>query len=102
MSGAIYLLIGFAAGGVLCFVIGWLLGSRRTGPGAPAADRLANELRQQLAQRESELTQQREQLSQATNSRATAEAQKSAAETMLAEHRQLHEKTLRETKLSQD
>src|SRR3984957_13244622 len=102
MSGAIYLLIGFAAGGVLCFVIGWLLGSRRTGPGAPAADRLANELRQQLAQRESELTQQREQLSQATNSRATAEAQKSAAETMLAEHRQLHEQTLRETKLSQD
>src|SRR3984957_6678202 len=102
MSGAIYLLIGFAAGGVLCFVIGWLLGSRRTGPGAPAADRLANELRQQLAQRESELTQQREQLSQATNSRASAEAQKASAEKSLAEQRQLHEQNLREAKQSQE
>jgi len=45
------LVIGFIAGGVLCFIIGWLLGSRRR-PIAPADNRLEEELRQQVAQRE--------------------------------------------------
>jgi DNA recombination protein RmuC len=84
MSSVVYLLIGFAVGGALCFVIGWLLGAKRGGT-SPADNRLEGELRQQLTQRESELAQQRDQLSQANTARATAEAQKAAAEKMQAE-----------------
>ena len=102
MSAAIYLLIGFALGGALCFVIGWLIGSRRGGTVAPVDNRLEGELRQQLTQRETELAQQREQLSQANTARATAEAQRAAAEKMQSEQRQSHEQNLREAKLAQE
>jgi DNA recombination protein RmuC len=91
------LLIGFAIGGILFFVIGWLVGSRRR-PIAPADNRLEEELRQQVAQKESELSKLRAQLTEATNARAAAEAKQSAAEKLLSEQRELHEKALRETK----
>src|SRR6266568_2510337 len=56
--------------------------------------RLENELRQQLAQRESDLRQLRLQLSEASNARAAAEAKHSAAEKLLVEQRALQDKAL--------
>lgn len=98
MSAITNLLIGFAIGGILCFVIGWLLGSRRRAASALPDDRLTDELRQQISQRELQLTQLRSQLAEATNARATAEAKQSAAEKLLGEQRVMHEKALQETK----
>ena len=82
MSLGAQLLIAGLVCGVLGFLFGWLYGRGRAA--APADDRLANELRQQLTQREAELKLEREQLSSANTLRATADAQKSAAEKLLA------------------
>jgi len=87
-------LIGFAVGGGLGLLVGWLLGRGRGGA--------EGELRQQLAQRESELTQTREQLSQGKTALATAQANQSAAEKILGEQKQLHEQTLREARAAQE
>ena len=73
MSNAVYLFIGVAVGGGLGLLIGWLLGSRKQAV-APLDNRLENELREQLTQRETELGQTREQLSQTKTSLATAQA----------------------------
>lgn len=102
MSPVAYLLIGFAIGGALCFAIGWLVGNRRSSTTAPPDDRLSAELRQQLSQRETELSKEREQVTRLNTSFATADAQKAAAEKLLAEHRQLHEQSLREAKAAQE
>lgn len=59
MPVGIQLLIAFVGGGLLGLLLGWLLGRGRV---APADDRLANELRQQLGQRETEQRQLQEQL----------------------------------------
>ena len=58
MSPMLYVLLGLALG----LVIGWLLRALRQP--APADNRLETELRQQLAQRESELGQLRPQLTE--------------------------------------
>src|SRR5690348_14440685 len=92
------LFIGFAAGGILCFIIGWLIGSRRRPASALPDDRLTDELRQQISQRDSQLAQLRSQLTEASNARATADAKQAAAETLLVEQRDLHAKALQETK----
>lgn len=97
MSPLLYLVIGLALGGV----IGWLWGSRRSAA-APTDTRLEGELRQQLAQRESELAQTREQLGQAKTAAATAQATQAAAEKLLAEQRQLHERALSEARQAQE
>jgi DNA recombination protein RmuC len=97
MTNGMYLLSGFLVGGVLCFIIGWVLGSSRR-PVAPADNRLEEELRQQISQRETELANLRSQLADATTARAAAEAKQSAAEKLLAEQRVIHEKALAETK----
>jgi DNA recombination protein RmuC len=91
------LLIGFAIGGIVFFIIGWLAASRCR-PVAPADNRLEEELRQQVLQKESELSKLRAQLTDATSARASAEAKQSAAEKLLAEQRELHDRTLQETK----
>lgn len=101
MSNVAYLLIGLAVGAVLGLVIGWLLGSRKQTV-APNDARLENELRQQLAQRETEMTQTRDLLSQTKTSLATAQANQAAAEKILAEQKLLHEQNLREAKLAQE
>ena len=62
----IQLVIAFVIGGGIGLLVGWLLGGRKQTV-APSDARLENELRQQLAQRESEITQTREQLSQSKN-----------------------------------
>jgi len=101
MSGGIYLLIGLALGGGLGVLIGWLLGARRQTV-APADSGLENELRQQKVQREAELAQTREQLSQANSALATAQANQAAAEKILAEQKQLQEQNLRDAKAAQE
>ncbi len=85
------LFIAFALGCLLGLLLGWLFGRGR---GAPADDPLANELRQQLAQREGELAQGRDQLTQARTGLATAQANQAAAEKLLSEQRALQEKAL--------
>jgi DNA recombination protein RmuC len=99
MPVGIQLAIAFLLGGAIGFFIGWVRGRlRATGPDT----RLENELRQQLVQRETELTQTRDQLSQSKTSLATALANQAAAERILAEQKQLHEQTLRDAKAAQE
>jgi DNA recombination protein RmuC len=94
------ILITAVIAGGLGFLIGWLVGGRR--PTGAQDSRLEGELRQQLAQRETELTQTREQLSLSKTSLATAQANQAAAERLLAEQKQLHEQALRDAKAAQD
>ncbi len=101
MSNGAYLFIGLALGGGLGLLIGWLLG-RGQAPAAPADARLENELRQQLTQREKEIAETREQLSQTKTAHATAQANQAAAEKILTEQKKLHEQTLREAKTAQE
>jgi len=101
MSNGTYLLIGLIVGGGLGLLIGWLIsGRKQTVP--PADARLETELRQQLAQREAELNQSREQVTQIKTNLATAQANQAAAERILAEQKALHEQTLRDAKASQE
>ena len=92
-------LIAALVGGALGYLIGWFKGRSRA---AAPDSRLENELRQQTAQRETELTQTREQLSQSRTSLATAQANQAAAEKLLAEQKQLHEQTLRDARVAQE
>jgi DNA recombination protein RmuC len=95
MYPAIYILLGVGLG----LIIGWLLRSAR--PGSPDS-RLEGELRQQLAGRETELSQLRCTLTETSNARATAEAKQAAAERLLTEQRQVHEQAMREGKQAQE
>ena len=72
-------------------VVGWLIGRAR---GGGPDSRLENELRQQVGQRESELTRLRAEMTESGNARAAAEARHAAAETMLVEQRALQDKAL--------
>ena len=101
MSAGAYLFIGFIISGVVGLLIGWLLGARKQTV-APSDARLETELRQQLAQRDTELTQTREQLSQSKTALATAQANQAAAEKILAEQKQLQEQTLRDARAAQE
>jgi DNA recombination protein RmuC len=91
MSLGFQLLIAFTIGGLLGFFFGWLKG--RGNPSGSDA-RLEKELRQQIAQRETELTQLRGQLTETGNARAAAEASRAAAEKMVVEQRALQDKAL--------
>ena len=84
------IIAGFIGAGV-GFLLGWLKG--RSHPVMPDS-RLENELRQQVGQREAELTQLRSQLTETGNARAAAEARHAASEKMLVEQRALQEKAL--------
>ena len=92
MDALLYLVVGIIGGGLIAGVI--ILLTRRRGGVAMTDSRLENELRQQLTQRDSDIRQLRSQLSEASNARAAAEAQHSAAERMLVEQRALQEKAL--------
>lgn len=94
------LITALCAGG-LGYWLGWLLGTRRPAP--PVADtRLETELRQQLAHREAESKQAASELLQSKTALATAEANRAAAEKMLADQKQLHEQNLRDSKAAQE
>ena len=101
MSPTLILLLGLAVGAALGGVIGWLLALRRAAA-VPSDTRLEQELRQQLAQRETALVDTRAQLEQTATARATAEAGHAAAERLLAEQRQLHERALADARAAQD
>jgi len=60
MNPVLDVLLGLALGGALGGVIGWVMGWR-SAAAAPPDHRLENELRQQIARRESELVQLRSQ-----------------------------------------
>jgi DNA recombination protein RmuC len=99
MPSGIYVVIGLAAGVALGFCLGWLLGGRRAGP---SDQRLEEELRQQLAQREKELAQTRGQAMETGNARVAAEERCRAAETLLSQQKTLHDNALRELKEGQE
>ena len=63
---------------------------------------MENELRQQLQQREKELDSAREQLTKSATALATAEANRDAAQQLLAETRDLHAANLRAAKEAQE
>ena len=88
--GIQWLIAGLIGAG-LGYLLGWLKG--RSQPVRPDS-RLETELRQQISQREGELTQLRGQLTEATNSRAAAEASRAAAEKLVVEQRALQDKAL--------
>jgi DNA recombination protein RmuC len=101
MDSALYTLLGLGIGAALGCVIGWLLGMR-SAHAAPHDDRLETELRQQLAQREAMLVRLREQCDTAMAAHAAAEAGCDAANRILTEQRQLHDRALQEARLAQD
>src|ERR1700723_1934868 len=90
MSAGAYIGIGLVTGGLIGFLFGWLKG--RSGGGSDS--RLENELRDQVKQRDSQLTELRSQLTGAGNARAAAEAKLAATEKMLVEQRALQDKAL--------
>jgi len=100
MSLGLQIAIAFLFGGG----IGWLIGTlmaRGKQTVAPSDQRLENELRQQLQQRDGELTQLRSEAVSTKTSLATAQANQTSAEKLLAEQRALHDRALVEAKESQ-
>ncbi len=99
MSLLVYVITGIGLL-TLGFAIGWLSRSTRVGPMVDS--RLENELRQQLANRESETAQLRGQLSQVSTACTAAEVKCASAEKLLTDQRELHERALREAKQAQE
>jgi DNA recombination protein RmuC len=97
MPVGIQLALAALAGIALGFIFGWLKWS-----GKNSDARLENELRDQLKQRETEISTTREQLTQSKTSLATAQANQAAAEKILTEQKSLHEQNLRDAKLAQE
>jgi DNA recombination protein RmuC len=99
MTSPVDLLIGFVIGGVVFYIIGWLLGSRRSAQASlPPDNRLEDELRQQLGQHKTDLAQLRRELADTRDARKEAETKQGAAETLLIQQREMHEKALQEAK----
>jgi DNA recombination protein RmuC len=94
------LLVAFIVGSLAGLLIGWLVGRLRGGSGAGSGV-LEKELRQQISQRENEVTQLRVELTGASNARAAAEAGKTSAEKLVQEQRALHDRAMQEAKETQ-
>jgi len=86
---AMVFLLGAGLGWGLCALL-----ARRPAPDPGASVALANELRQQLQQRESELAVARSEVVNTKTALATAAAQQAGAEKLLAEQKTLHERML--------
>jgi DNA recombination protein RmuC len=97
MSPLAYLAIGLVIG----LALGWLLALLRR-PAAASSEPLLAELRQQLAHRDSELQQLRNELTQAQTAAAAELARREAADQLLAEQRALHERALADARAVQD
>jgi DNA recombination protein RmuC len=97
MSPLVYLAVGLVIG----VTLGWLIALLRRPP-ATGGDQLAAELRQQVAQREGELSQLRSGLTAATSAAAAAQAQREAAEKILTDQRASHERALADARAAQD
>ncbi|MGD0350189.1 MAG: DNA recombination protein RmuC [Verrucomicrobiota bacterium] len=91
MPVGIQWIIAGLIGAGLGFLFGWFKGRSRS---VVPDSRLENELRQQVGQRETELTRLRTQLAETGNARASAEASRAASEKMLVEQRALQDKAL--------
>jgi DNA recombination protein RmuC len=94
------LTIAFLLGGGLGWLIGYLV-ARGKQTVAPSDQRLENELRQQLQQREGELYLLRSEVVSINTALATAQANQASAERLLAEQRSLHDRALVEAKEAQ-
>jgi len=92
-----YLGLGLLLGAVIGALGAWVMRSRQ-----PVDDQLVQELRQQVAARDGELAGLRDDLTSARSAVAAAEAQKGAADRLLAEQKTLHEKALLEARASQE
>ncbi len=99
MSAPVYLLIGLAVGVFLGWIIGFLQNKKAA---LPIDNRLEDEFRAQLQQREKELAQSREQLTANTTALATAEANCDAVQRLLAEAKNTYSENLRSAKEAQD
>lgn len=100
MSLGAQLAIAFLLGGGLGWLIGYLM-TRGKPPVAPTNAALENELRQQLQQREVELTSLRSEVVTIKTTLATAQANQASAEKLLAEQKALHERALADAKEAQ-
>jgi DNA recombination protein RmuC len=98
MTDTAYLVVGIVLGGGAGVALGWLLGRNKAANGD---SRLEAELRQQLAQKDSELGPLRSQLAVANQARASVEASQAAAQQMLREQRQAHEQAMLEARETQ-
>jgi DNA recombination protein RmuC len=83
----------------LGLLTGWLMGRGRGT--APVDSRLEKELREQLKQREAELSESRGETVRVKTAQATAQANQASAEKLLTEHRALHERAMAEAKETQ-
>src|SRR5688572_13313542 len=101
MAVALYILLGLTIGAAFGGVIGWLMAWKRAAS-RPADTRIETELRQQLTQRDGEISQLRGQLAEATTARASADASRASADKLLAEQKELHEQSLCEARQAQD
>src|ERR1051325_10651945 len=97
MNPLVYLLIGLCLG----MAIRWLLAFRRSSVN-PQDARIENELREQLQERSSELSELRTRCADLTGAHATAQAKHAAAERLLQEERQSHEQHLLEARRTQE
>ena len=98
MPVGIQLLIAFVLGTLLGGLIAWAYARGRA---AAPDSRLEQELREQLAKRDGELSQLRSQLSASDTGRARAEAAKAAADELMTQQRETHERTLKEAQAAQ-
>ena len=100
MPLGVQLALAFLVGSGSGWLIGWLM-ARGKQPVAPSDQRLESELRQQLNQRDGELTQLRSEVVSIRTALATAQANQASGEKLLAEQKALHERALIEAKESQ-
>jgi DNA recombination protein RmuC len=94
----IQLFLAFVVGGLFGLLIGWLMARGRA---QQTDSKLEGELRQQLGQRDGELSQVRNEIVQNKTALATAQANQASAEKLLTEQRALHERALAEAKEAQ-
>jgi len=100
MPVGVQILIAFLIGGGLGWLIGSLVARAKAGAGSANAA-LENELRQQLQQRDGEVSQLRSEVVSIKTSLATAQANQNSAEKLLAEQKTLQERALTEAKEAQ-
>lgn len=95
MTDVSYLVAGTLFGGGIGITVGWLIARARV---IPSDNRLEAELRQQVIQREGELTPLRLQLAEANQARATAEANHKSAQEQINDQRLTHDKAMLEAR----
>jgi DNA recombination protein RmuC len=101
MNSLMVFLLGLAAGAVVGAVLGWIVGRGRAGAARPE-EALTGELRQQVAQREAELTDLRSRQAQTGADLAAARANQAATERLLAEQQRRHDEQLLAWRRTQD